>query len=389
MGGCAVNCISLASALREEGIDVELLTTVSSENLKHLKAGPLADFVRPLPEVNGGMIGKGLGAVRVLRRGLRQMLAERHCDVVHSHSGTYPYAILPLSADGKTSVRLHSLYCPLGAKGGVFSKWWERRRVARTIFRRLDRVVAVTDNVRQSIEDAGVGPDMIESIPMCVDTRRFSPRKDRGETRYFASDNGIARLLFVGNASAEKGLAGLLRVLKMLIDKGIHVALVAAIENQSKIREYSVGHDLAHSLIQELGLEKHVRLVGVVDRIEDLYAESDVLVIPWKTSRGPSDYPLVALEAMSMGKCVVCTPVGGCPELLGGGAGVLTDGYSDEHLAFTIEHVVSQPDLRERTGEQALLKAKALSLHRSVNQLTALYEHLLEEKAHSDAKCQI
>ena len=220
MGGCAVNCTSLASALREEGVHVELLTTVSDQNLKHLKAGPLSDFVRPLPEVSGGMVGKGLGALRVLRRGLKEMLREEHFDVVHSHSGTYPYAILPLSADGKRSVRLHSLYCPLGAKGGVFSKWWERRSVARMIFQRLDRVVAVTDNVRQSIEDSGVRPGMIESIPMCVDTRRFFPRNDHGEARYFSNDNGATRLLFVGNASAEKGLAGLLRAMKTLVDKG-------------------------------------------------------------------------------------------------------------------------------------------------------------------------
>ena len=136
-------------------------------------------------------------------------------------------------------------------------------------------------------------------------------------------------------------------------------------------------------------MEKHVHLVGVVDRIEDLYAESDIVVIPWKTSRGPSDYPLVALEAMSMGKCVVCTPVGGCPELLGGGAGMLTDGYSDEHMASTIEYVVGRPDVCKATEERAVRKAKALSLHRSVNQLIALYERLVEEKAHSGAKFQI
>ncbi len=389
VGGCAVNCISLASALREEGIHVELLTTVSDENLKHLKGGPLSDFVRSLPEASGGMVGKGLGALRVLRRGLKEMLREKHFDVVHSHSGTYPYAILPLNADGKLSVRLHSLYCPLGAKGGVFSKWWEQRAVARMILQRLDRIVAVTDNVRQSIEDSGVQLEMIESVPMCVDTRRFYPRNGREQTRYFSSDNRAARLLFVGNASVEKGFAGLLHTVRMLIDKGIDLTLVAAIENQSRIREYTVGQNLAHRLIRELGIGKHVHLLGVVDRIEDLYAESDIVVIPWKTSRGPSDYPLVALEAMSMGKCVVSTPVGGCPELLADGAGVLSEGYSDEQVASAIEHVIARPDLQCATGKEAIKKAQALSVHRSASQLIALYERLLEEKTHSNATCQV
>ena len=302
-------------------------------------------------------------------------------DVVHSHSGTYPYAVLPLAVNQGTSVRLHSLYCPLGARGGVYSRWWERPYLARMLFNRLDKVVAVTDNVRQSIARAGVAPEQIESIPMCVDTLRFHPREQAGPLRYSSVNGDSIRLLYIGNASKEKGLVPLLHAVKRLIDERIPVSLVAAIENQSRVREYAAGLHLVRQLIGELGIDRHVRLLGLVDRIEDLYAEPSILVIPWETSRGPSDYPMVALEAMAMGKCVVATPVGGCPELLDHGkAGILAGGFSAESLASAIRSSLGHPEERRAMEHAAMRKVESLSLNASATRMISLYEHLLGAK---------
>lgn len=385
VGGCAVNCLSLASALSDEGVCVELLTTTPKTNLENLTSQPWASYVRALPEVGRRPIGKGLCTIHVLSRGLKKTLHKRHFDVVHAHSGTYPYAILPLMADSRTCVRLHSLYCPFGARGGVYSRWWEQRSVARALFGRLDRVIAVTDNVRQSVERAGVRPEKIELVPMCVDTQRFRPRTLNGRSRYFPSDHFQTRILFIGNASKQKGLVELLHAMKILTDECIPFFLVAAIENQSKIREYSDGYRRVHELVDRLAIGEHVRLLGLVDHIEDLYAESDVLVVPWKTSRGPSDYPMVALEAMASGKCVIATPVGGCSELLRHGkAGFLTEGCSAGDIAATIRYVRGDIAMRRTVEQAAVARAKGLSMRRSGRRMIELYERLLSVKNHHD-----
>ena len=385
VGGCATNCTAVALELKRQGVQMELLAPVSSEAMASLSAHPLAEIVRPLPEIGTRLMSKGISAIRVLRRALAGLVREKRVDVIHSHSGTYPYAIVPLAADPRTCVRLHSLYCPIGARGGVYSRWWERPALARALFRRLDGVVAVTSNVRQSLEKAGVAPGKIESIPMCVDTRRFRPRQPGGPFRYFTANGDSVRLLYVGNASKEKGLAELLRAVKMLIDQRIRVFLVAAIENQSRVREYSAGHRLAEQLIKELAIERHVRLLGLVDGIEDLYAESDFLVIPWETSRGPSDYPMVALEAMAMGKCVIATPVGGCSELLDEGrAGILTEDFSAGSLVTAIKSALDRPESCRMVERAAVRRAEELSLTASAARMISFYEHLLEAKGRRD-----
>jgi len=295
---------------------------------------------------------------------------------------------VPLVADRRTSVRLHSLYCPLGAKGGVYSDWWESPGAARLAFERLDRIIAVTENVRQSVADAKVRPDKIQLVPMSVDTRRFYPGRYPSAAKYFPNHDRSTRILFVGNASNEKGLLELLQAVKLLSEKNMVLFLVAAVENQCGIKEYSVGYDLARSFVRQANLANRVRFVGLVVSIEELYSESDIVVIPWKTSRGPSDYPMVVLEAMAMGKCVVSTPVGSCPDLLAHGkAGILTSGYSSEDIAAAIEFAVTNPMERRSLEQRASERAADFSLTRSAGHLLSLYEHLLENKPRHHVRC--
>ncbi len=381
IGGAAANCVSLALELKRRGVGIEVLASVSDGGLAHLAGSPLSEILKPLPTCGGGLLGKGFGTVRTLRRGLRERLRESHFDIVHCHSGTYPYALAPLVADRQTSIRMHSLYCPLGANGGVYSRWWEAMSAARLVFQRLDRVVAVTQNVQRSLQVAGVPSEKVELFPMCVDTRRFRPRGRPQQLKYFPHNDGQARILFVGNASQEKRLAELLLALKILADRRLSFFVVAAIENQSQIKEYTIGYDRAKDFVHRCGLEDCVRFIGLVDAIEDLYAEADVLLIPWRTSRGPSDYPMVVLEAMAMGKCIISTPVGGCPELLAGGkAGFLTKDFSAESIASAIEVVMRDSFMRRSLQAAAVQRAQEFSVRTSAHRLMLLYEELLRKK---------
>lgn len=388
MGGSATNCVSLALELKRQGMDIELLASVPPDGMHRLAGGPVADILRPLSSGGRGLIGKSFGTLHALRCGLKTRLQEERYDIVHAHSGTYPYAVVPLAADRRTSVRLHSLYCPLGAKGGVYGKWWERSALARLAFERLDRVIAVTENVRDSLQSAGVRPEKIELVRMCVDTRRFCPGIPRKPPKYFTAADAAVRLLFVGNASRQKGLMELLQAVRLLHDRGLRASLVAALENQCGIREYAQGYEQAGAFVRRTRLESNVRFVGLVDSVEELYAEADLVVIPWNTSRGPSDYPMVVLEALAMGKCVVCTPVGGCPELLAPGpAGILTGGFSAQDIAAAVEYAVKNPVERERMERLALQRSREFSLTDAAGDLLTLYENLLKGKTRRHVEC--
>jgi glycosyltransferase involved in cell wall biosynthesis len=333
------------------------------------------------------MIRKAMGDIHSLRRGLKERARDVHYDVVHSHAGSFPYAVAPLAVKGKATVRLHSLYCPLGAQAGFYGSWWERPLLARYVLHKLDKVVAVTRNVQQSLENAGISPEKIHFVPMCVDTRRFHPRPPRRPSEYFPENSEGTRVLYVGNGSREKGLVELLHAVQILIQKKRRLFLVATIENANDIEEYSLGANAARDLVRDLGVEEHVRFLGTVDSIEDLYADSDFMVLPWNTTRGPSDYPMAVLENMAMGKCTVSTPVGGCPELLRNGeAGILTTGYSPESLAQAMEQVIEHPEARMATADAALEVARTLSAEACAGKMVDLYRALLAGKTSGEGK---
>lgn len=382
VGGHASNCISLAMELKRQGVEIEILASIPKESMEFLSNHPVGEIIIPLPMLGRGMITKGLGAIWMLRRTLKKRMQEKKYDVVHCHSGAYPYATMPLTTNRETFVRLHSLYCPIGAKGGVYSRWWEKPSAVRFLFNRLDKVVAVTSNVRQSIEKAGISSEKIEFIPMSVDTRRFHPVGDYNESAFFPEASKGARMLFVGNASKEKGLVELLEAVWILIQKGLSPYLIATLENQNEIKDYASGYDYVEKRIRELGLRQNVRIVGLINDIENLYAESDFIVSPWRTTRGPSDYPMVVLETMAMGKCIVSTPVGGCSELLQyGNAGILTEDFSPIAMANAMEYAIEHPEIRRQVGQLALsIISERFSVEGAGKRMIELYERLLVRK---------
>lgn len=98
--------------------------------------------------------------------------------------------------------------------------------------------------------------------------------------------------------------------------------------------------------IRELGLGGVVRLHGYVPnrRVLEWLAngEIDVAVLP-SDSEG---VPVSLLEALARGVPAVATDVGGIPELLGEGCGVLVPPRDPAALAAALERLLSSPQLR-------------------------------------------
>ncbi len=381
VGAGANNCISLAMELNRLGVFVEVVAPIPDDRVQSLGSHPAADLVTPLASRGSGLVGRGMMSILTLAQHVRRRMAGSRYNIVHTHSGTYPYAAVLLAACPRTSVRIHSLYCPLGAKGGVYSTWWDRPWLAGALLGRLDGVVAVTDNVGRSLRAAGLPEDKIESIAMSVDTRRFSPSAANSSARFFPVRPRTTKLLFVGNTSRAKGLDRLLHALAILAKKGIGFDLVAAVENEGAIPQFSAGLADAKRIVAESGLGSHVRIIGLVESMASLYAEADVIVIPWQTTRGPSDCPMVLLESMTMGKCVVAAPVGGCPEVVDHGkTGLLAESGAPEAIARALETAVKSPELRNRLGRAALEVSKSFSVARASRRLLRLYSRLLQRK---------
>jgi glycosyltransferase involved in cell wall biosynthesis len=104
---------------------------------------------------------------------------------------------------------------------------------------------------------------------------------------------------------------------------------------------------MLEALIQDLGLRDAVELVGELDDIPSLLAESDCFVLS-STSEG---MPISILEAMAAGLPVVASDVGGVHELVTEGkTGYLVPPGDATALAAALQQVLRNPGLRAELG---------------------------------------
>jgi glycosyltransferase involved in cell wall biosynthesis len=128
----------------------------------------------------------------------------------------------------------------------------------------------------------------------------------------------------------------------------------------------------AHRRIRELGLDDTVELHDWLseEAVGELLDRAQVLVLP---SRNEGQ-PMAVLEAMARGLCVIATDVGGLPEMIGQGCGVMIAAEDTEAIAVALREVVMKPELRIRCGNAAHARAREeFDTHIIGRRLDALY----------------
>ncbi|MBX3374306.1 MAG: glycosyltransferase family 4 protein [Phycisphaeraceae bacterium] len=310
----------------------------------------------------------GIGRPGTVRFGLRLLAAGRHWlgerpgafDVLHGHSGFADYLLLTaaLARRGRLP-SVHTMYCPIAAHGG-------RARLPlvhaflRGCARRIGALSAMSLNVARSMEAWGSPP--VTPIPPALDFSRFFPPPiatvpggATSEVRPLRRELGLGdddiAVLFVGNAKPQKNLAGLLRAVAQIAGRHDRLRLIITTElKQSSSDEHL---QALHAMMRDLGLEDRIIQRGIVDNMPELMRSCDILAAPFLDSNGPSDYFMAVLEAMACGRAVVCSAIGGMPEVVSDEVGGLVDPLDQDDLAAALERLVVDRDLRQRAGARA------------------------------------
>ncbi|HEX3455235.1 MAG TPA: glycosyltransferase [Gaiellaceae bacterium] len=126
-------------------------------------------------------------------------------------------------------------------------------------------------------------------------------------------------------------------------------------------------------------LERRVELVALGDppvsqaEVADRLRAAELYVHPTRADTFPSG----VLEALACGTPVVASRVGGIPEQVSDGTGVLVEPGDPRALADAIESLLADPGRRERMSAAAAADARArFSLDRQVDAYMALYGEL-------------
>lgn len=215
----------------------------------------------------------------------------------------------------------------------------------------------------------GVAASKLHFIANGVDTEVFRPT---GKSDYLHSIAGIAPdtplVGFVGRLSGEKAPDVFVKIAGMVHKKlkNCHFILVGEGPMHEKLKED----------IDNLGLNKHVHLVGLQRDMPRIYASLDLVV---STSYSEA-MPLAIIEAMAMGVPVIATNVGGVIEIIEPGyTGFLNTLNDLDSIAENIITLMSDRATRESMGRAARKRVERhFELGNSVNQTADLLKSLTQ-----------
>jgi len=176
----------------------------------------------------------------------------------------------------------------------------------------------------------------------------------------------------VGRLSKEKGVEVLLEAIK-IIKKSVPGILVDIVGDGPE-------KNMLIKLSKDLNLKNNVKFIGSIPHniVGDFYKQCTVLIIP---SVWDEPFGLVGIEAMSVGRPVIASRVGGIPEWLNDGeTGYLTQSRNVEQLANKVTYLVKHPDLVRSMGKKAFARSKLFNLEEYINSLEQLYKSIIVKK---------
>jgi len=387
LGGTTEVVIRIARALKKRGHSCKLITYPESwvkerdkETMELVYAPKLEiTFMKYAPHIST-KVGEIVSlydrkeidlchAHYVLPYGLAAYLAKQVCGI--------PYIMTLHGTDIHTLASMPSL-----------------KPVMKLCLEAADAVTSVCEYLRErAVEKLGVGR-AITLIPNFVDVGQFRGRRGRGALRAVTSvceylreraaeRLGIHRAITVvpnfvglGRFRAMRGRSELKK--EFGIPRGYCV--VAHISNYAEIKNTLVIPDIAREVVQKhlrtlfmmvgeplgeigydleklkktvshLGLDSHFRFVGRRSDVARILHLSDISLL---TSLNEAA-PLAVLESLAAGVPVVCSMVGGVPELVRHGAnGYLVTGQSVGEYAAYISRLIENRELRRRMGMRGM-----------------------------------
>ncbi|HZT44365.1 MAG TPA: glycosyltransferase family 4 protein [Chthonomonadaceae bacterium] len=270
--------------------------------------------------------------VRAMHRGLAAHLRQLRRD--------FPFDLLFATfayPDGVAAAYLaRDLQCPLviGVLGSDVNLLAARPSLRPEIqwgLQQAQRVLAVSSALRERVIELGVAPEKVVVQRNGVDGEQFALR-DRREARVRLGLPADRRIVCcVGNLLPVKGQDVLVEAMGLLRDGPcVDLVLIGAGEMQEALQ----------ARVRALGLEGRIHLPGrrPHGEVPDWISACDVYCLPSRREGCPN----VILEALASGRPVVASCVGGVPELINAGNGILVPAENPVALAEGLRQALSR-----------------------------------------------
>ena len=252
---------------------------------------------------------------------------------------------------------------------------WFLKYVHPFILRRTDRLIAISNNVKDDlVHDFHLPPDRIKvvycapksifSTPTVLPASRAALQKYQLPERY---------ILFVGMLAKKKNLPTLIEALHILKTTGFQCPPLVIAGRRYRQSDATDIFEQIHTL----GLDEEVRYIGPVEDVvlPALYRGSDAFIFP-SLHEG---FGIPCLEAMMCRVPLVATRSGAIPEIVGDAALLVDDPTDAYALAQAIQRILSDTDLRHTLVTNGALWVEQFTWPHLADKVVAVYKDLLEK----------
>jgi len=205
------------------------------------------------------------------------------------------------------------------------SRWLTRLAMDRAEF-----VVTKSEHLREQAIRMGINPCKVRTVLNGCDSRTFHLASRRDARQQLAVDEKAELVLFVGRLDPAKGIVELLDAFVSLANRLPNLRLAYVGDGP--------GGKLLRRKAKDSGLESRIILADACSsqQVAQWLAASNVLALPSYAEGCPN----VIIEALSCGRPVIATHVGGIPELINEECGILVAPRDMQGLANAIENAM-------------------------------------------------
>lgn len=246
-------------------------------------------------------------------------------------------------------------------------KWCYRR-----VLQKVDAVICVSAYIQQAaIRTFPDYADKFNVLFNATDVEIFKPYGELAEANVQALlklPKSTPFVLYVGRLTQDKGVDVLIQAFNHVLQ--VHPQAKLVITGSSFFDGAAkTGYQKSLQQLAKL-IADHILFTGFIphQQLKYLYAAANVVVVP---SVWQDPCPLVVLESMASGTCIVASKVGGVPEVVEHGVtGVLVNPNQSDELAVAIIDLLQHPHKAQQMAKAARKKVQnGYAWEHLVNQL--------------------
>ena len=208
-------------------------------------------------------------------------------------------------------------------------------------YKLYDRVVAISEGIRQVLLGAGLAPNKVVCVHSAVDTERYRPHRD--DIDWFRDEFELApdelTIAMAAQFIARKGHRTLIAALPAVI----------AVYPRTRVLLFGQGPEMAamKKLVQRTDLQQHVVFGGFRGDLERVLPCIDLMVHPAEME----GLGVALLQAAACGLPIVAGRAGGIPEIVRPGVnGELIEPGDVDALSGHLIRLLGDAALRQRYG---------------------------------------